>query len=277
VSSVVFNRDTAPLPGFFRTLWELIVGYLFALIGLGIPVIALIVLGVFDWHSSSRHWPLRGPFTPEGVWAISADVFCAIVVVGVSALIIAGSIQATVRLPVSRLAVAAVIALTGVAPFLFVHLLPVTGPASLLLAAFLIRALAIDRFAPIRPRLPRWSALAAIGAAVAGLASTIGFGVTHPLWPNSVNVNNRQVSFILRNAGFADVEIIRISASARAGFGPWQEKPVEGMVVPARGSRWITLRERGCPPADLTVRYRLFGRTMSAPLRPNPLPAELRC
>jgi hypothetical protein len=110
-----------------------------------------------------------------------------------------------------------------------------------------------------------------------GLGLTISFGVTHPLWPNSVNVKKRQVSFLLRNAGFADVTIIRISGGARAGFEPWQGKPVEGLVIPARGSRWITLRNRGCPPNDLSVRYRIFGNAMSAPLRPVPLSAELPC
>ena len=182
------------------------------------------------------------------------------------------------RLHVSRLVVGAAMVLTGVAPFLYLKLLPVTGPGSLLVAAFLIRRFAIDRIAPIRVPAPRRLLLCIGGGSMlVGLAVIVSFGVTHPLWPNSVNVNDRRVSFTLRNAGFAKITILGVSTDAYAGFTPWTRHRVNGLVVPARGSRWVTLQQRGCPPRDLTVRYRVFGRVMTAPLRPSPPPLELRC
>jgi hypothetical protein len=266
VSAVAIN-STGAAPGYFRVLWELIVGYIFAAIGLGLPALGLVALGVFDWHGAVDNWPVGGPFVPVGPWAISADVFCALVVVGVSMVIIAGSMQAAVGLPVSTLVTGAVVILTGVAPFLFLHLLPVTGPGSLLLAAYLIRRFAVSRSfsIPLRPARP--FLVVAIAVAVVGAAATTSYGVMHPLWPNSVNVGDQRVSFILRNAGFADVTIIRLSADARINFGIREQQSVNGLVVPARGSLWITLQKPGCPH-DLRVQYRLRGRTMTAPLRP---------
>jgi hypothetical protein len=253
VSSVAIPSRTAPRPGFFRVLWELIVGYVFALFALAVPVVGLAVLGIFDWNARSPDWPLKGPFVPVGAWAISADLFCAAVVVGVSSVIIGGSMSAGLRLPVSRLVVALVVTLTGVAPF-------------------------FDRSEPSPIHFSRRMVLAAIAACAVGLALTVSFGVTHPLWPNSVNVIDQRVSFRLRNAGFADVTIVRMSEPAQTGFpATWGRTPVEGLVVPARGSRWITLVKRGCPPKDLSVRYRILGRVMSAPVRPVPPPLNMRC
>jgi hypothetical protein len=278
VSSVAFPSRTAPRPGFFRVLWELIVGFVFALFALAVPVVGLAVLGIFDWNARSSDWPLKGPFVPVGAWAISADLFCAAVVVGVSSVIVGGSMSAGLGLPVSRLVVALVVTLTGVAPFLDAQVLPVMGPAVLLVAAFLIRVFAVDRSEPSPIHFSRRMVLAASAACAVGLALTVSFGVTHPLWPNSVNVIDQRVSFRLRNAGFADVTIVRMSEPAQTGFpATWRRTPVEGLVVPARGSRWITLVKRGCPPKDLSVRYRILGRVMSAPVRPVPPPLNMRC
>lgn len=268
MSAVAIDSSRAPAPGYFRILWELIIGYVFAAIGLGLPVIGLAALGVFDWHGAVDNWPVGGPFVPVGLWAVSADVFCALVVVGVSMVIIAGSMQAAVGLPVSTLVTGAVVLLTGVAPFLFVHLLPVTGPASLLLAAYLIRKFAVNRSFTIPLRPTRSFVVVAIAVAVVGVAATTSFGVMHPLWPNTVSVGDERVSFGLRNAGFADVTIIRMSTDASINFGVREQRSVNGLVVPARGSLWITLKQRGCPH-DLRVQYRLRGRTMTAPLRPE--------
>jgi hypothetical protein len=105
----------------------------------------------------------------------------------------------------------------------------------------------------------------------------VSFGLTHPLWPNSVNVMNGRVAFELRNGGFADVTVLSLSTNATTGAFPWERKPIHRLVVPARGSAWITLRNRGCPPKGLSVRYRVLGRTMTEEINPVPLPAELRC
>jgi hypothetical protein len=268
VSAVAIDSGSAPAPGYFRVLWELIIGYIFAAIGLGLPALGLAALGVFDWHGAVDNWPVGGPFVPVGLGAVSADVFCALVVVGVSMVIIAGSMQAAVGLPVSTLVTGAIVILTGVAPFLFLHLLPVTGPASPLLAAYLIRKFAVNRSFTIRLRPARSLLVIAIAVVVVGVAVTTSYGVTHPLWPNTVSVGDERVSFSLRNAGFADVTIIRMSTDARINFGLREQRSVNGLVVPARGSLRVTLLKRGCP-YDLRVQYRLRGRTMTAPLRPD--------
>jgi hypothetical protein len=90
--------------------------------------------------------------------------------------------EAGLKLPVSRPIVAVVVAMTGVVPFFYAQLLPASGPVALLVATFLIRRFAVDRFEPRKVRLS-WSWLVPLAlATVLGFAVTVGFGVTHPLW-----------------------------------------------------------------------------------------------
>jgi hypothetical protein len=255
-------------------LWELIIGYLFTLIALLLPIVGLVYLGVFDWNSPSFHdWPLRGPYPPDGVWAISADVFCAAVVVVVATVFIAGSMEAALKLPVSRPIVAVVVTVTGAIPFFYAQLLPGSGPLSLLLATFLIRRFAIDRFEPHRLRFSWWLLPIAL-ASVAGILVTVSFGVTHPLWSKDTYLDQDQhVYFNLHNAGLARVTLLSLSAPARLTFPLTRTHRlphVRGAVIPGHHSRAITLLTRGCPAKDLTVRYRIFNRTMSVRLHPEP-------
>jgi hypothetical protein len=53
------------------------------------------------------------------------------------------------------------------------------------------------------------------------------------------------------------------------------KRRVEGVVVPARRSRRLILLKPGCPPNDLTLRYRIFGHVMSVRLHPKP--TNLHC
>ena len=255
-------------------LWELIIGYLFTLVALLVPIVGLVFAGAFDWSAPGfRDWPLRGPYPADGAWAVCADVFCAAVVIVVATVFIAGSMEAGLKLPVSRAVVAVVVTATGVAPFFYAQLLPVSGPVSLLVAAFLIRRFAIDRFEPRRLRFSGWLLPAVLAAvAVVGVAVTVSFGVTHPLWAKDSYDQDNHVTFNLHNAGLARVKILSLSEPARLTFPvlPGHRRPVAGITIPAHKSRSISLLRRGCPPADLRVRYRIFGRTMSTRLRPKP-------
>ena len=280
VSSVSIRSGSVPRPGFFRVLWELVVGYVFTLIALLLPLLGLVYMGVFDWNAPGfRAWPLRGPYPPDGVWAISADLFCATVVIGLATVLTAGSMEAGLKLPVSRPIVAVVVTVTGVVPFFYAQLLPASGPVSLLVATFLIRRSAIDRFEPRKLRFSRWLLAAAL-ALVFGLVATVSFGVTHPLWAKDAYLDQeRHVYFTLHNAGLAKVKIVSFSELAELTFPltpAHQRPPVAGAVVPAHQSRSITLLKSGCPPDDLSVRYRVFGRTMSVRLRPD-LPSFAHC
>jgi hypothetical protein len=268
VSSVAIPSG-APRPGFFRVLWELIIGCLFTLIALLVPLFGLVYLGVFDWNAPSfRDWPLRGPYPADGIWAVSADVVCAAVVIVVATILIAGSMEAKLRLPVSRPVVAVVLLVTGATPFFYAQLLPASGPLSLLVAAFLIQRLAIDRFEPRRLRFTWWLVPIAAAAVVAILV-TVSFGVTHPLWSKDAYFDqDHRVYFSLHNAGLANVRVLSLSEPARLTF--MGRPPVAGTVIPGHQSRSIVLLTRGCPPDDLRVRYRVFGRTMSTRLRPQP-------
>lgn len=186
---------------------------------------------------------------------------------------IAGSLETMVKLPVSRPVVAGVVTLTGVAPFLYVQLLPWSGPAALLVAAFLIRRFAIDRFSPVRLRLSRWLN-AAVAVGVAGLALTVSFGVTHPLWAtNAYTDDDGHIYVQLHNAGLATVTVLGLSEPARlqSPFAPpHPRRHVEGAVIAGHSSRAIVLLRRGCGPRDVRVRYRIFSRVMTARLRARP-------
>ena len=272
MSSVAIPSGSARRPGFFRVLWELIVGCLFTLIALLVPLFGLVYLGVFDWNASSfRDWPLQGPYPPDGIWAVSADVVCAAVVIVVATVLISGSMEAAVKLPISRPVVALVLVATGATPFFYAQLLPASGPVSLLVAAFLIQRLAIDRFEPRKLRFTWWLSAIAF-AAVAGIAVTVSFGVTHPLWSKDGYLDQDQhVYFSLHNAGLATVTVLSMSEPARLTFplSPALRRPrVAGAVIRSHRSRSVVLLTRGCPPDDLRVRYRVFGRTMSTRLRP---------
>lgn len=279
MSTVAIPNGSAPRPGFFRVVWEVIVGCVLAGFVLLLPIVGLAYLGVFAWNTSSfRDWPLRGPYPPDGLWAVSADLFCAAVVIAVATMMIAGSLETMVKLPVSRPVVALVVVTTGVAPFFYVQLLPASGPAALLFAAFLIRRFAIDRFPQVRIRLSRWVVLAAVAAA-GGLALTAGFGVTHPLWAtNAYTDEGGRISFTLQNAGLADVTVLGLSEPARLTYPvshDYRRPRVDGLVLRKHKGRSVVLLTRGCAPDDLRVRYRVFGRVMSVRLRPKP--ATLRC
>jgi hypothetical protein len=274
VSTVSIPSGSAPRPRFFRVLWELINGYLFTLIALLLPTIGLVYLGVFAWNAPAfRTWPLRGPYPPDGVWAVSADLFCALVVIVVATVLIAGSMEAALKLPVSRPVVAAVITATGFVPFFYAQLLPASGPAALLIATFLIRRFAIDRFESRALHFGRW--LLPVGfAIVIGIVATASFGVMHPLWSKDAYLDGgHHVYFSLHNAGLARIKILSLSEPARLTYpitATHQWPPVAGAVIFAHGSRSIMLLRPGCPPRDLRVRYRLFGRTLSVRLRPDP-------
>jgi hypothetical protein len=203
-----------------RVLWEVIVGCLLATFVLLLPIAGLAYLGVFAWNTSSfRGWPLRGPYPPDGLWAVSADLFCTAVVVAVATMMIAGSLETMVKLPVSRPVVAAVVTLTGAAPFSYANFPPASGPGALLVAAFLIQKFAIDRFPQLRVRFSRWLVPAAAAAAVGGLALTVGFGVTHSLWATSAYTDEGgHVIFDLHNAGLADVPVLGLSEPARLTY-----------------------------------------------------------
>jgi hypothetical protein len=273
---------SSPRPGFFRVLWELIIGCLFTLIALLLPIAGLAYLGVFDWNTAGvREWPLRGPYPPDGVWATSADVFCALVVIATATVLIAGSMEATLKLPVSRPVVAVVVAVTGVSPFLYAQLLPASGPVSLLVATFLIRRFAIDRFAQRSLRPSWWLLSVLLGGGVLGVAVTVTFGVTHPLWAKTAYFNgDDQLAFTLHNAGLADVTIVSLSEPAQLTFpldAHHRIPPVAGTVIRGHGSREIVLKARGCPAGNLSVRYRISGRLLSVRLRPQPHSLRLHC
>lgn len=279
MNSVAIPTGSAPRPGFLRVVWEVIVGCLLAAFVLLLPIVGLAYLGVFAWQTSSfREWPLRGPYPPDTLWAVSADVFCAAVVITVTTMMIAGSIETMVELPVSRPVVAVVVTVTGVAPFFYAQLLPVGAPVALLVAAFLIRRFAVDRFRQVRIGFSRWVVLAA-AAAVCGLALTVSFGVTHPLWATSAYTDDGDhIIFNLQNSGLAAVTVLGLSEPARLSYPityDYRRPRVAGTLLAGHKSRSIVLLRPGCASDDLRVRYRVFGRVMSVRLRPKP--TNLRC
>jgi hypothetical protein len=214
-------------------------GYLCALLVLGLFAVVLDISGVVTWPRGAYGdgW-LVGPFEPDGPWSLFADALVAFTVLAVTSLTVVWQLSDRLQLRVSWVVTFVVLCLTGYAPFFFFEgRLRLSGLLGLLVSAALIRWFGVAGtqpadlladasrrlFADGRRRRQLVFAMAIGWAAALGVG--IAYGVTHPVRVSGGSIDGRSVTIggrdyslyrgrpgttrvvliFLTNNGFADV------------------------------------------------------------------------
>ena len=174
-------------PGFFAVAWATFLGYFYAavlLLVLGF-ILVLAGVGIVDIGGSAG----RGLFYRYDVWSWAAEACAAILVTGLTALLVGSSLSSRTRWEVPFGTTFATLLLTGYAPALaLTPLYGATAVVSLVLAALVLRWRARPSGAePMTPlgQVPRHlRRTVAVGLAVAVPlmgAYVVGYALTHPL------------------------------------------------------------------------------------------------
>jgi hypothetical protein len=256
-------------PGWFRTGWELLLGYLWTLVMLAPPVLLLLWLGVVDSGTVSRRpaFPVYGPFYPGGVWAVVTDLGAGAAVVVVATATIARSFLERTGFVIPRWILLTTLGMTGCAPYLGVRLLPIGGTAASLATVVVMRLTA--RPVP-QEGIQYWSLKVFALAFAAALVLLISYGSLHPLRASGGGTwFDGRPMVVLQNAGVADMTLLSASVPARiAGSGaPSRGGGVRGTSVPARHSVSLIVPRSVCGKRAFNLRYRLLGRTWTQPIR----------
>jgi hypothetical protein len=241
-------------PGWWPVISGVFLGYLCALLVLGVIGLVLDILGVVTWPrgSDGEGW-LGGPFEPDGPWSVFSDALLAFTVLAVTSFMVASQLSDRIQLRVSWLVTFAVLCVTGYVPFFFFEgRLRLSGLLGLLLSAALIRWFGIEGTQPADflangsrrlladPRRRRRLVFAVAVGWAAALGAGVAYGVTHPVrvsggsaYGPAVTIDGRDyslyrgepgktrvVSVFLHNNGFADV------ADATVSLPPEETLPV---------------------------------------------------
>jgi hypothetical protein len=225
-------------PRWWPVISGVFIGYLWALLALGLLALVLGLLGVATWTQERGEGWLVGPFEPDGPWSVFADAVVAFTVLAVTTFFVVRALSERIQLRVSWLVTFVVLAVTGYAPFFFFEgRLRLSGLVGLLLSAALIRGFGLAGTQPAdfvgevsgrlladgRRRRQLFLALAVCWAAAVGVG--VAYGVTHPVRVSGgtdegkrVTIGGREYSVyrgepgkarevmvILHNNGFADV------------------------------------------------------------------------
>jgi hypothetical protein len=244
-------------PGFLRLLWAVLLGYLGASLSLGLLAIGLDAVGLLP-----RPYLRPGPFTVTGAWSLDADLVAALAVVLIAAWWIRWLVADATHGPVSFGVVALVVAVTGFAPYLALRPVALTGLIALPLTTWLVRRFAVDRTLPL-PH-PSWRVW--VGLAFAGLLIFASYRIYHPLNTYGSSVGGGSSGsfrvFSLRNAGFADLTILRVGGDGvLSDDDPLNRQVRLPYTLPARSSADVFIPGPGCRPATVALTYSLLGRT----------------
>jgi hypothetical protein len=269
-------------PSWWRTAGLLLIGLLLGALALfGLYLIASL-LGVIgrNYGVSERGSINDWPFPDNGWSSFLADVSVwtlALLVVTVATAWMLREAYETV----SERRLAVVLVLTGMLPFVTTH----HGGGSLI--GFVIATLLVRHW--VVKDEARTSRRTVIVAAVCLSLTIASYGLLHPVWVASASVISEHpakagkgVVFSLQNKGRVSLTVERINAwpfarTVVAGF-PWDAHPVKGTRIAPGVSQVFTMRIRGggCASPDfgqaftlpgLSIRYRLLGITLNAPLR----------
>lgn len=270
-------------PGFLRTTWAVLVGYLVALLLLFPAWVGLSLLGLV-WRSGTTGADPKGlgnwPYLANGLWAGTANVAAACAVLALVARCVASAIERRTGVAVST--AVAFILLVGVG-YLAARALPHAAVGLPWLLAAAATALAAGQVpAPYlawRPRMGRrLAAIAAVSVAVVW----IGYPLTHPLrfessvafasdqpseWQTGLVFLHgrpgatRTFSLLVQNPGFTRpvltgaslefsgpraLELVDVRAGVLAPFE--RTTPLRRLAVPSRSDRTLSfvVRLRGC-------------------------------
>jgi hypothetical protein len=250
-------------------------GYLCALLVLGVIGLALDILGVVTWprEAHGAGW-LGGPFEPDGPWSMFADALIAFTVLAFTSLSVVWQLSDRIQLRVSWVVTFVALCVTGYVPFFFFEgRLRLSGLLGLLASAALIRWFGVAGtqpadlladvyrrlFADRRRRRRLVVALAVCWAAALGAGAA--YGVTHPVRVSGSGAEGewvtldgdtyavyrgepgetRAVSFFLDNNGFSDVTAATVEPvpGETLAIDPGAMDPA--FTIPGRGDATVRL------------------------------------
>ena len=260
MSVVVLDTPVPKQRSFFRLLAAVLLGYLGALVTLGLAAVGLMFLWLLP-----RPWAQPGPFPIDGVWSLAADFVIALAVVFVAAWWIRRMVARAVRGPVSLGVVALAVALTGYVPvfllepagfFLGILVLPVM--------TWIIRRYAIGTTLPI-PRVSWrvWLALGVVGIAVVG-----SYRVYHPFTAtgDSFSADDyapRLQEFTVRNSDWANLTILSVDGGWVAPMSGSRHPYKLPYTLGSRGRIGVYANGRPCVTHDVIITFSTLGRTSS--------------
>lgn len=250
MSVVVLDTPVPNQRSFVRLLGAVLLGYIGALITLGLAAIPLLFLWVLP-----RPWVRPGPFPIDGAWSLGADIVIAALVVLVTAWWIRRVVERAVRGHVSFGVVALAVAVTGYVPSLVLPpsaLLPL-GLGALLATTWAVRRYAIGT-APLLPKLS-WRVCVALG--LIGFAVLGSYRVYHPLTAGGLWT----ADFNLTNSDWANVTILRV----KGGSIGTAEGRARSLKLPYtlgwRRQIGVYINGRPCVPYDVVITYSVLGLT----------------
>ena len=158
--------------------------------------------------SGLRDWP----YPEAGLSSLAANAVVWAWILVLTALVIRGLLADRSTPAISAVTVFCILVLTGFAPGLPRGLLDLPVPAAFVFTVVLLRL--APAFAP--PVLSKRTTAALLAAGALFLAVPAVHAVLHPLWPGSTVYGDPpgSATFSLRNAGFADVELQRLTLRA---------------------------------------------------------------
>ena len=123
-------------PRWWPVISGVFIGYVSALLALGLLAVVIDLLGVATWTREHGEGWLVGPFEPDGPWSVFADAVLAFTVLAVTSFSVVWALSERLELRVSWLVTFVVLAVTGYAPFFFFEgRLRLSGLVGLLLSA----------------------------------------------------------------------------------------------------------------------------------------------
>jgi hypothetical protein len=262
-------------PGWWPVIWNVFLGYLFALLVLALFAIVIDVPGVATWPRGGHGagW-LGGPFQPDGPWSVFADALIAFTVLGVTSTTVIWELSSKLELRVSWVVTFVVLCVTGYVPFFFFEgRLRLSGLLGLLASAALIRWFGLEGTQPADflaglsrrfladHRRRRRLAFAFAVCWVAALGAGIAYGVTHPIRTSGTSAEGRWVtvdgrmtavyrgepgqthvvSFFLHNNGFADVTAATVEPVPGEALAAVPRATDSSFTIPGRDDATLRL------------------------------------
>jgi hypothetical protein len=254
MSGVALDVPVVPVRrSFVRLLLSVAAGYVLAA-----ATVLLLALPIAGAGYLRQPFARPGPFPADGAWGLSADVVAAIVIVLIAARWISWAVGNATLAPVSFGVVVAAVAVTGFAPFLTISSVAISGLIALLATTWIVRRFAIGRTLSV-PRVSWlvWASLALVGVGVFG-----SYAAYHPLTEDGFfplvdmrAAHTLSMSVTLKNAGWADVTILRVDGGSVDHKLPYTLK--------ARSQTQLTVRSKGCATPAVELTYSVLGGASS--------------
>ena len=265
MTSVAYGASP-PLPGWARTVWVLVTGWIAGAVVVGALYVAAVLAGAIGSNGSFAKPGVlnQWPYPDNGWWSLGANLSAILLVVLIATVATAWAMRGTfARFSETHLLL--VLLFTGWLPFVAAG--PPGGTFGFLLAVVLVRVWV----ARTDDHLPRRAALACSAVLVTVVAS---YGLLHPLWSTdafaSGTPSRSKLLIAVHNSARVPVTVERLDG------GPLfvSAASPRGVRISAGADSLFALKwaPHACANVltELRIRYRILGITFSEPLRARP-------